>query len=304
MGRRHRQGRPVNGVVLLDKPVGQTSNQALQAVKRVFGAQKAGHTGSLDPLASGMLPICLGEATKLSGFLLDADKHYQVSCKLGELTSTGDAEGEVVARNPVPDLNGDQIERVLCQFRGEIEQTPPMYSALKHRGRRLYELARAGVEVEREPRRIHIRRLDLLQHGGDELALDVHCSKGTYVRTLVVDIGEALGCGAHVSALRRLGVEPYLDCEMATPETLERLSSEGRERLDELIRAPDSAVQAWPQVRLNEDMARFVRHGQPVLVPRAPLAGWVRMYQGDASFIGVGVIDDNGRVAPRRIVRV
>jgi tRNA pseudouridine55 synthase len=248
-----------------------------------------------------MLPICLGEATKLSGFLLDADKVYRVRCKLGETTTTGDAEGEVLVSATVPSYSDIDIETVLAEFRGEIEQTPPMYSALHHNGRRLYELARAGVEVERPSRRLHIRRLVLLDRDGGGLHLEVHCSKGTYVRTLVTDIGDALGCGAHVSALRRLGVEPYLSHEMLTFEVLEERLGQGQECLDQVIQGADSAVGSWPRVRLNDDMTHFVRHGQPVLVPRAPANGWVRIYQGDTSFIGVGEIDDSGRVAPRRI---
>ena len=301
MGRRHKRGRPVNGVVLLDKSVGQTSNQALQSVKRLFDARKAGHTGSLDPLASGMLPICLGEATKISAFLLDADKVYRVRCKLGETSTTGDAEGEMLTSVDVPAFSDSDIERVLGAFRGEIEQTPPMYSALHHQGRRLYELAREGIEVERPPRRVDIKRLQLLDRDELTLHLEVHCSKGTYIRSLVGDIGGALGCGAHVTALRRLGVEPYLGREMLTLDALEQRLAQGRDCLDEVIQGADSAIERWPSIRLDEKSAAFVRHGQPVFVPKAPQHGWVRLYQGDASFIGVGEIDDGGRVAPRRI---
>ena len=224
MARHRPKGRNVNGILLLDKPTGITSNEALQSVKRLFKARKAGHTGSLDPLASGLLPICLGEATKASGFLLDADKHYQVRCKLGEKTATGDAEGEVIESRPLEGVDAARIESVLAGFRGEIVQIPPMYSAVKHQGQRLYKLARQGVEVEREPRDITIHKLILEAVELPFFDLDVHCTKGTYVRTLAEDIGEALGCGAHVSGLRRLGVGPYDSQEMVTMERVKELS--------------------------------------------------------------------------------
>ncbi len=201
MGRRRVRGRDVSGILLLDKPSGITSNDALQQVKRLYFAKKAGHTGSLDPLASGVLPICMGEATKVSAFLLDADKRYQVRCQLGVRTATADAEGEVLETRPVGVYGPDQVEAVLAGFRGTIEQTPPMYSALKHQGQRLYKLARQGVEVDREPRSVEIYELAVTDQGGDWLDIHVHCSKGTYIRTLADDIGDRLGCGAHVSVL-------------------------------------------------------------------------------------------------------
>jgi tRNA pseudouridine55 synthase len=195
--------RTVNGILLLDKPAGLTSNAALQEVKKLYRARKAGHTGSLDPLATGLLPICFGEATKISGFLLDADKHYRVQCRLGERTNTGDSEGEVLERRPVEAVTEAALREAIEGFLGDIEQIPPMYSALKHKGERLYNLARQGLEVEREPRTVTIYALELLGFTGDHAELMVHCSKGTYVRTLVEDIGEILGCGAHVSAPAR-----------------------------------------------------------------------------------------------------
>ena len=223
MGRRRARGRDVTGILLLDKPSGITSNAALQQVKHLYFARKAGHTGSLDPLASGILPICMGEATKVSAFLLDADKRYQVRCRLGIRTTTADAEGEVLEERPIGTYSGDQLEAVFDGFRGRIEQIPPMYSALKHKGERLYKLARQGVEVEREPRPVNIYELTLAGQGDDWIDIDVHCSKGTYIRTLAEDIGEKLGCGAHVAALRRSAVGPYGSDQLITLEQLEAL---------------------------------------------------------------------------------
>ena len=209
--------RDVHGVLLLDKPTGLTSNDALQKAKRLYAANKAGHTGSLDPLASGLLPICFGEATKVSGFLLDADKHYAVTCKLGQRTATADAEGEVVETKPVPALTPDLIERALAGFRGDIMQVPPMYSALRHQGRRLYDLAREGIEVPREPRPVSIFRLELKDWSPESLSMEVVCSKGTYIRTLVEDVAAALGTWAHVTVLRRLAPKRLLNLPAETP---------------------------------------------------------------------------------------
>ncbi|GBE10224.1 tRNA pseudouridine synthase B [bacterium BMS3Bbin12] len=302
MMRERRRRRNISGIVLLDKDPGPTSNEALQVVKRLFQAQKAGHTGSLDPLASGLLPVCLGEATKVSGFLLDANKRYRVRCRLGQRTTTGDAEGEVVEIRPVEGLDRARVERVLEGFKGPQEQIPPMYSALKHQGQRLYKLARQGVEVERKPRPVVIHTLELLYFEGDTLEFDVRCSKGTYVRTLAEDIGAALGCGAHVIALRRLAVGPYDGIEMVDLETLRRLAAEGAGQLDTVLLPMESALAEWPDVRLSDDAAYYLRRGQPVLVPHAPTRGWVRLYARDRRFLGVGQILDDGRVAPRRLV--
>ena len=303
MGRRRVRGRDVNGILLLDKPSGITSNDALQQVKRLFFAKKAGHTGSLDPLASGVLPICMGEATKVSAFLLDADKRYEVRCQLGVKTTTADAEGEVISTRPVEDYSDAQIEAVLERFRGPIEQIPPMYSALKHEGQRLYKLARQGVEVEREPRPVDIHELVLTGRGDDWLDIAVHCSKGTYVRTLAEDIGEQLGCGAHVSALRRTAVGPYNDEHLVTLEQLQALKEEDKRATDELLLPIESALTQWPDVRLSADAAFYLRQGQAVLVPRAPTSGWVRVYEGEHTFLGMGEILDDGRVAPRRMMK-
>jgi tRNA pseudouridine55 synthase len=305
MGRRHTKGRNVLGILLLDKPAGITSNAALQTVKRLFRARKAGHTGSLDPLATGMLPICFGEATKISGFLLDSDKRYRLSCRLGIKTATGDAEGEVIEERPVPALTEADVERALVPLRGTIEQLPPMYSALKHQGERLYKLARAGQEVARDTRTVTIHELVLLGMSADTLELEVKCSKGTYVRTLAEDLGEALGCGAHVSALRRLEVGPYREPDqMVTLDELRHLAEDGNTALDRLLLPLESALGDYPAVRLSADSAFYIRQGQAVQVPRAPTEGWVRLYREDDHFLGMGEIQDDGKVAPRRLFHI
>ena len=303
MGRRRARGRDVNGILLLDKPTGITSNEALQQVKRLYFAKKAGHTGSLDPLASGVLPICMGEATKISAFLLDADKRYQVRCQLGITTATADAEGEVLETRPVGAYTPQQLETVFDEFRGDIEQIPPMYSALKHEGQRLYKLARQGVEVEREARPVSIFELTLTGQGDDWLDIDVHCSKGTYVRTLAEDIGERLGCGAHVSALRRTSVGPYTDGNLVTLERLEDLKDNDMPAMDNLLLPIETALTQWPDVELSADASFYLQQGQPVLVPHAPTSGWVRLYATNRLFIGMGEILDDGRVAPRRLMK-
>lgn len=296
--------RDVDGVLLLDKPSGWTSNFALQRVKRLYGARKAGHTGSLDPLASGMLPLCFGEATKISTFLLDADKHYRVTSRLGIKTDTGDADGKVIASSSVPPLDDDTLFGVLAEFCGAIDQIPPMYSALKHEGRRLYELARAGVDVERAPRRVRIHALELIRLDGADLTLDLRCSKGTYVRTLVEDIAARLGSHGHVTALRRIGVGPYAGEPMATMAELEALAEQGMTELDARLLPMDSAAAQWPSVDLGADSAYYLRNGQAVLVPRAPTEGWVRLYAEGAGFLGIGCITEDGRVAPKRLIAV
>jgi tRNA pseudouridine55 synthase len=303
MGRRQASERRVNGILLLDKPSGLTSNAALQRVKRLYRARKAGHTGSLDPLASGLLPVCLGEATKVSGFLLDADKHYWVSCRLGVRTTTADAEGEVLEKHPLDAVTQERVREVMRRFTGVIEQIPPMYSAVKHQGQRLYALARQGVEVMREPRRVTIHAIKLLAYRLPWIEIDVHSSKGTYVRSLVDDIGQALGCGAHVADLRRLGVGPYGPTGMVTFEILkERLEAAGLAAIDALLLPMESGLSQWPDVRLTGDAAYYLRQGQAVLVPHAPTTGLVRLYEGQRRFLGVGEILDDGRVAPRRLL--
>ena len=303
MGRRRDRGRDVHGIVLLDKPAGITSNTALQKVKRLFNANKAGHTGALDPIATGVLPICLGEATKVSGYLLDSDKGYRVLIKLGVKTSSGDIEGDVIEERPVPQIDEQKLEAVLAQFRGDIEQIPPMHSALKKDGQPLYKLARKGIEVERKARPVTIYELTLLEFGADTLSLDVRCSKGTYIRTLAEDIGEVLGCGAHVLELRRTLAGSYDLTQARTLEDLEALKEENFAALDDVLLPMDSALADWPQISLSSDLAYYIKRGQAVLVPKAPTEGLVSLYGGeDRSFIGIGYILDDGRVAPKRLI--
>jgi len=304
VSRRHSRGRPVDGILPLDKPAGLGSNRALQQVKRLYQAAKAGHTGSLDELATGLLPICFGEATKVSGYLLDADKYYRAICKLGVKTSTADAEGEVISERPVPDLDRDTILAVLARFRGEIEQVPPMYSALKQRGKRLYELARQGIEVERKPRTVTIHLLDLMDFGPDWIEIEVRCSKGTYIRTLAEDIGEKLGCGAHISALRRLGAGPFSAGQMVTMEQIETALAEGGlPAIDALLLPTDSALATSPAVALTGSLAYYLCQGQAVMVPNAPTSGLLRLYDDEQRFLGIGEVLDDGRITPRRLLR-
>ncbi|MBA1148559.1 tRNA pseudouridine(55) synthase TruB [Ectothiorhodospiraceae bacterium WFHF3C12] len=303
MGRSSRRGRNINGILLLDKPGGMTSNAALQRAKRLYQARKAGHTGSLDPLATGLLPLCFGEATKVSGFLLDADKRYEVTCRLGEITDTGDAEGEVLERRAFTPPTRDAVESAAASLRGEIDQVPPMYSAIKHQGERLYKLAREGRTVERRARRVTIHEIVVTALREDAVELSVHCSKGTYVRTLVEELGESLGCGAHVSALRRTALGPFgPDAGLVGLERLEALAESGTAPLDELLLPMEAALEDWPDVRLPDDAAFYLRQGQAVWVPKAPADGWVRLYAGDATFLGMGTVLSDGRVAPKRLV--
>ncbi len=304
MSRRRNKGRPVNGILLLDKPHGITSNQALQKVKRLFRARKAGHTGNLDPMASGVLPICLGEATKMSAFLLDADKGYRGTIKLGVRTSSADAEGEIIERRAVPELREEQIGEVLARFTGEIRQIPPMYSALKHRGQPLYKLARQGVEVERKPRVVSIHRLELLGFGDDHIEIEIHCSKGTYVRTLAEEIGAALGSCAHLGGLVRTKAGPFRLEQAVTLEHLEREARQGVEALDGMLLPPESALLDRPAVTLSRETAHYFCKGQAVFVPQLSASGWIRIYEGEGRFLGVGTVLEDGRVAPRRVLGV
>lgn len=307
MGRGRRRGRDVNGILLLDKPTGLGSNEVLQIVKRLYDARKAGHTGSLDRLASGMLPLCFGEATKLSGFLLNADKRYEATVALGVKTSTGDAEGEVIDERPVPAFSERDLLTCLEAFRGDIQQIPPMHSAIKHQGQRLYKLAHQGLVVEREPRDVKIFELEMLGWQPDEMPPQLHievlCSKGTYIRTLAEDIGEALGCGAHVSYLRRTAAGPYDADEMHTLDEIESLAGQGEDDLGDALIPMESALRDWPVVRLTGDVAYYLKQGQAVLVPHAPTEGWVRITGPEHRFIGVGEVLDDGRIAPRRLVQ-
>lgn len=304
MGRKRDKGRPVNGILLLDKGIGITSNKALQEIKNLFNARKAGHTGSLDPLASGLLPICLGEATKLSSFLLDSTKRYEGICKLGEVTTTADAEGEVIESKPVPELSQAKVEAVLHRYLGDIEQVPPMFSAIKQNGQPLYKLARQGVEVERQPRQIHIYEICLQGQRADELDIYVKCSKGTYIRTLAEDIGRDLGCGAHLGGLRRTGVGPFsIENAYSLEQLVEILKQGGHAALDALLLPLEAALGDFPDIRLSDNGAFYVQQGQPVQVAQAPTEGLVRLYSPDERFLGVGQILEDGRVAPKRLLK-
>ena len=303
MARRNR-GRDVSGILVLDKPQGMSSNDAVQRAKRLFNARKVGHTGALDPLATGVLPLCFGEATKFSQYLLTSDKKYWVRIQLGVATDSGDSDGKVIRTAPVVGVDAEKIEDALRFFRGEIDQVPSMFSAIKHKGQPLYKLARQGIEIEREARRVNIYSNELLAFDGDTLELAVHCSKGTYIRTIAEELGEVLGCGAHVIALRRLAAGPYVEEDLVTFEQLEEAVQQGS--LDPFLLPVVSAVKQWPEVRLTDNTAYYLRQGQPVIVPHAPTSGWVRLSEVDIDdstrFIGVGEILDDGRVAPRRLV--
>lgn len=297
---RRRRGEPVDGVLLLDKPAGMTSNEALQRAKRLLNAAKAGHTGSLDPIATGVLPLTFGEATKISQFLLDADKRYWTAIRLGVSTRTFDCEGEVTSSRPV-NVSRREVEQALVRFRGEIDQLPPMYSAIKREGKPLYELARQGIEVERETRRITIREIRLIAFEGDRLELEIACTKGTYVRTLAHDLGELLGCGAHVAELRRLAVGELRAEQAITLERVEALPTPAERQ--SLLMPAGSALGFIPEVRLTRLASHYLRQGQGVTVPhRHPPATWLRLYEEEGRFLGMGQVTEDGLVAPRRLL--
>ena len=296
---RRRKGRDIHGVILLDKPAGYSSSQAVLKVRWLFQARKAGHTGSLDPFATGMLPICLGEASKTAGFMLDASKTYIAAAFLGKATTTGDIEGETSREMKVPDLDDAQINAVLNEFLGKIEQVPPMYSALKHQGQPLYKLARAGQEVARKARPVTIHSLELLNWAPPMLEFRVHCSKGTYVRTLAEDIAEKLGSCAHLQSLRRLDVEPFLEKDMITLEEL--LARAEADVLDDCLLPVDSGLIDWPMVTLDENsMIRFC-HGNPV-EQAVEVPGLVRVYGPEQKLLGVGEILPDNQLKPKRIM--
>ncbi len=303
MAKRRPRGRDLNGILLLDKSSGVSSNGALQMAKKMFAAAKAGHTGSLDPLATGMLPICFGEATKFSQFLLESDKSYRVTAKLGVTTETGDADGNVV-ETTVVNASSAQIETALLSFKGDIEQIPSMYSAIKHEGVPLYKLAREGITVERKPRPVTIYDLRVLRIDGDEVEFEVDCSKGTYVRSLVEDTGAILGCGGHVTALHRLSAGPYPAERMLTLEQLGKIKETGGfEAIDELLLPLSTSVADWPRVELGDNAAYYLQQGQPVMASDRPLDGWVSVYQASSGeFLGVGEVLEDGRIAPRRLI--
>ena len=303
---RRRNGRAVDGILVLDKPMGISSNRALQRVKHLYNAAKAGHTGSLDPLATGVLPLCLGVATKFSQYLLDADKAYLSTFVLGTVTDTGDAEGQVLEVRDASAITESDVVAALKQFEGEIEQTPSMFSAIKQNGQPLYKLARQGLEVERKPRLIVIEELQLRAfRGGDRPEIDIfmECSKGTYVRSLAEDLGRALGCGAFVSALRRTRSGPFSIEDSVAIDTLQALMDSGElPAIDALLLPADAALGGLPLVSLSESGGFYMRQGQPVMVPNAPRGGIVRVALHSGEFLGVGEILDDGRVAPRRLI--
>lgn len=303
MSKPRKRGRDIHGVFLLDKPQGMSSNDIMQKVKRIFQANKAGHTGALDPLATGMLPICLGEATKFSQFLLDADKRYLVTAKLGERTDTSDAEGQIVETRDVK-LKTPEILTALEQFRGNILQVPTMFSALKHNGKPLYEYARQGITVEREARPITIFELNFIEYNAPYLTLEVHCSKGTYIRTLVDDLGEVLGCGAHVTMLRRTAVADYPTEKMLDWHALQSLAEQqDLALLDALLLPMDTAVAKLPTLTLNESQTQGIGFGQRIKFDNPNrLQGQVRLFSHENRFLGVAVIDENNVIRPQRLV--
>ncbi|MDD2658657.1 MAG: tRNA pseudouridine(55) synthase TruB [Methylococcales bacterium] len=304
---KRKTGRNVHGIVLLDKRLGVTSNRALQEVRHLFNANKAGHTGSLDPLATGLLPLCFGEATKVSALMLDDNKRYQVLVQLGVMTDTGDAEGVVIETKPVPDLSIAEIQACLQQFTGEIDQIPPMYSALKHNGKKLYELARAGETIDRKARRIRIFELKLLTgfqadvRKPDQLQLEVYCSKGAYIRSLAEDIGHALGCGGTVKALRRLEAGQF---SIENAKTIEQLRDMSEQDLLENLIAVDKPLEMLPSVHLTDDQAVSIKYGQSIKsIPESGLGIWqgmLRMYH-DAVFLGLGEMQLDGKIAPKKL---
>lgn len=300
--RRRNRGRNIDGIVVLDKAAGLSSNAALQEVKRLYEAGKAGHTGSLDPLATGVLPLCLGEATKVSQFLLDADKAYRAKIRLGIRTDSGDSDGVEIGRCDAFNVSRVDVEKALKNFEGEIEQLPPMHSALKVGGVPLYELARRGESVAREPRKVTLYRIALTDFDGDEIEIGISCSKGTYIRTIADDLGQMLGCGAHIIALRRTAAGVFTEADCIDSETLEReKAAGGLDKIDRHLIPMDRAIEDLPGVNLPGITAGHVRNGQAVMVRHLPEEGLVRLYE-DERFIGIGCIDDDGKVAPRRLI--
>ena len=300
--RRRNRGRSINGIVILDKATGLSSNAALQQVKKLYEANKAGHTGSLDPLATGVLPLCLGEATKVSQFLLNSDKRYRTKIKLGVRTDSGDKTGKVIQSIADFSVSEAGIEKELDAFRGEIEQLPPMHSALKVDGVPLYKMARKGIEIRREKRKVTIYEINLLNIVEDVIELDITCSKGTYIRTIADDLGQALGCGANIIELRRTQAGVFREEDCKDVEALAELKVQGGlEFIDEQLIPMDQAIVELPEVNLPSVTASHLKNGQAVIVRHLPEEGLVRLYE-EEQFIGIGCIDDDGKVAPRRLI--
>ena len=299
---RRRKGRSISGIIVLDKAVGLSSNMALQEVKWLFEANKAGHTGSLDPLATGVLPLCLGEATKVSQFLLNSDKRYRARIKLGIRTDSADSEGQVIAECDEVNVSREQVEQALQSFKGETQQIPPMHSALKVDGVPLYKLAREGKTIPREARSICVYELELTDFQGDEIELEITCSKGTYIRTIADDLGQDLGCGAHIIALRRLQAGAFTEADCVSTDALREVKEKhGMDRLDQNLIPMDRAIEDLPEVNLPSIAASQFKNGQSVLVRHLPEEGLVRLYE-EEQFIGIGCIDDDGKVAPKRLI--
>ena len=300
--RRRNRSRDISGIVVLNKAAGLSSNSALQEVKKLYEANKAGHAGSLDPLATGVLPVCLGEATKVSQFLLDSDKRYRTRIKLGIRTDSGDSEGTVIEQHEKVSVSRKVVEHALTKFKGEVEQLPPMHSALKIKGVPLYKFARKGITIERKTRLISVYKIELVNVGNGELELDIACSKGTYIRTIADDLGQELGCGAHIIKLHRTqaGVFEEADCISSKELAMEKASM-GLDKIDQHLIPMDQAILDLPEVKLPSSTASYVKNGQSVLVRHVPEEGLVRMYE-EEQFIGIGCIDDEGKVAPRRLI--
>ncbi|MFT7235377.1 MAG: tRNA pseudouridine55 synthase [Methylophagaceae bacterium] len=301
MGRRNKKGRSITGIIIIDKPTGRSSNHVLQQVKRLFGAKKAGHTGSLDPLATGVLPICLGEATKLSSYLLDADKRYHVTCQLGIITDSGDSDGNVVETMAVPSFTEQMMLNVIEQFKGEQQQVPPMYSALKHKGLPLYKFARQGIEIERKSRYINIYAIALISYTQTSFTLDVCCSKGTYIRTLVEDISHALNTGGHVTVLRRVGAAGYDISGAISLSSLTSLAEKSMTALDDILLPSENALPSWPSVLVDEQQVMALRQGQTVQVSDTFESAKIRLFDQQKIFLGLGEMSENGTVSPKRV---
>lgn len=299
---RKRKGLLVNGIFLLDKPIGLSSNKALQKIKHLYKAQKAGHTGSLDPLATGMLPICLGEATKTSHFLLNSDKSYQTTIQFGATTTTGDSEGEQLETRPVPTLDNDTIQALLQKFTGHLEQIPPMFSALKHQGQPLYKLARQGKEIQRKARKITIFSNTLLEHTADTITVAVDCSKGTYIRSLAMDMGEELGCGAYITMLRRIRVSPFNYGRMFSLD--EAIEAEANGALQNMLLPVDAGIIHFSKITLNDSQVEKLMFGQTIQADHhLNESEMVRLYTSNNDFLGIGEIDVSFQIKPKRLIQ-
>ena len=294
----------VNGILILDKPIGLSSNRTLQNVKRIYNAKKAGHTGSLDVPASGLLPICFGEATKVSGYLLNSNKKYYAQCKLGQTTTTGDAAGDVLLVRSVPQISETRLKKIFNDFVGNIRQIPPMFSSLKYNGKRLYELAYKGIEVERKAREISVYSIELIKIYNDYFEIKVSCSKGTYIRTLVEDIGERIGCGAHVLSLRRLETGPFKQSQSITLEEIKFIAKKGQQPLFNLLLPMDVVLQDFPKIQLTKDDAYRLRQGQVVDILGLPKSGQLRIYDSSNEFIGIGDVTKDRQLKSKRLINI